>query len=76
MKQAQRWGWEETLPLGHGTRRAREGTATRVVTDVMRLSCGPTKRGVGGVRQSKYATRYNLGPYREILQSCSEPGVK
>jgi hypothetical protein len=49
MKQAQRQEWEEILPLGHRTRRARERTAT-CVPDVMRLSSGPTKGVAGEVR--------------------------
>jgi hypothetical protein len=76
MKQAQRQEWEESLPLGHRTRRAREGPqnlwCTR--TDAVELWVDE-EGGVGEVRQ-KNMIEYDLAPRLEILQSYSQLGVK
>jgi hypothetical protein len=78
MKQAQRQEWEEILPLGHRTRPARQKrTAKRVCgrCDAVELRVHK-EGGVGEVRRSKCVTEYDLAPRFEILQGCSQLGVK
>ena len=77
MKQAQRQEWEEIPPLGHRTRPARVRTAKRVCSRCNAVERRAHKEGgVGEVRRSKYVTEYDLAPRFEILQGCSELGVK
>ena len=78
MKQAQRHEWEEILPLGYRTPPASEKrTAKRVCTrcDAAELRIHK-EGGVCEVRRRKYLTEYDLAPRFEILQGCSELGVK
>ena len=78
MKQAQRQEWEEILLLGHKTWPAREKrSANRVCNrcDAVEL-LAHKEGGVGEVRRSKYVTVDDLAPRFEILQGCSQLGVK
>ena len=78
MKQAQRQEWEEILPLGHKTWPAREKrSANRVCSRCDAVELWAHKEGgVGEVRRSKYVTVDDLAPRFEILQGCSQLGVK
>jgi hypothetical protein len=77
MKQAQRQEWEEFLPLGHRTRPARVRTAKRVCSRCDAVELRAHKEGgVGEGRRSKCVTECDLAPRFEILQGCSQLGVK
>ena len=78
MKQAQRQEWEEILPLGHRIRPAREKrTAKRVCSRCDAVELRAHKEGgVCEGRRSKCVTECDLAPRFEILQGCSELGVK
>jgi hypothetical protein len=78
MKQAQRQEWEEILSLGHRTRPAREKrTAKRGSRRCDAVELRAHKEGcVCEVRRSKCVTEYDLAARFEILQGCTQLGVK